>query len=540
MNSSQASRLRRERRKAYGSWAEDGDDEELGRDGSDGMDSLSPEERARRLAEEKRDEEERRKDAEEAARRRAMGEGASMIQGGLIGMETRAQFGAIDDAASSLQAGMLSKQERDRLAAERAWEEDEAARRIQGSMQSRQDRLDLDAMHGELGDAASTLQGHLRGAETRDGMDALHWEDANQAGERIQGGIRGRQGRRAYGDHLDDVNAAARTLQGGLRGQQGRYAVDDLHCDREMSAQLVQGALNATDIRRGVNSELEYQDGAAALIQAQVRAKNDRSELAARRREKAAWEAKLSEEERRALRRKRWPADVKEWRAAVDRHMMRFSREAGKKLLQSPVLPQGSPFPGDPAEVPPETIVDMCREAFVHLTQGSDAKVDVYGEKVIPPAHVATIVLSLCSFVGQSFALQDEEELLHFVCRDVQVSMERGGHGIMKDPLFWEDEEPRATFVGMMLSFTRHPWQSLLPRSVAKKIPSVLMSDMRLAHCGKNHYDDEGNLLDLPPANMDPEEYSTLRLTARSNRSELSASNSPRMDPGRDAPLSPR
>jgi hypothetical protein len=333
-------------------------------------------------------------------------------------------------------------------------------------------------------------------------MDGMHWEDGNEAAGVIQGGIRGKAGREAFNSHLSDVNDAARTIQGGLRGMGGRYDVDDVHCDRELSAMYVQAAMTASDIRKGVSSEMEYQDGAAALIQAQIRAKNDRSELAARRRDQAVLLSRLTEAERVERRRKRWPSDVKEWRAAVDRHMMRFSREAGAKLLESPVLPQGSPDPGDAASVPADTIVDMCREAFLHLSDTPDAKSDVYGEKVLPPAHVATIVLALCGFVGQNFALETEEELLHYVCRDVQVSMSCGGHGIVKDPLFWEDDEPRATFVGMMLSLTKHPWHNLLPPGVGKKIPSVLMSDMRLSHCGHSHYDREGNLIDMPPKDL--------------------------------------
>jgi hypothetical protein len=50
-----------------------------------------------------------------------------------------------------------------------------------------------------------------------------------------------------------------------------------------------------------------------------------------------------------------------------------------------------------------------------------------------------------------------------------EVCLELGGHGVLMDPLSWGDEEPRVTFVGMLLLLCKHPWKALLPKATAKR-----------------------------------------------------------------------
>jgi hypothetical protein len=50
-------------------------------------------------------------------------------------------------------------------------------------------------------------------------------------------------------------------------------------------------------------------------------------------------------------------------------------------------------------------------QAFEHLSEEAGSKQSIYGEPLLDGAHMATVVLSLCTFLGQSFALESEASL---------------------------------------------------------------------------------------------------------------------------------
>merc|ERR1711865_438461 len=164
---------------------------------------------------------------------------------------------------------------------------------------------------------------------------------------------------------------------------------------------------------------------------------------------------------------------------------MKQYRGSHDKALDAstPLLSQGSPPPKDAEGVTAEDAVDITREAFEHLAKQS-GELDEWNNPVLPPADVASVIMAVCEYSGQKFGMKTPEELTQRIITDVDLTMKQGGHGIQVDKQVWGDEDARCNFSGLMLLLSRHPFKKCLPSVAHKRIPGVLMLDMRDQICG--------------------------------------------------------
>jgi len=330
------------------------------------------------------------------------------------------------------------------------------------------------------------IQGVVRGRADRAGMDDLQKEAKDEAAQLIQGTIRGREARDDAAGQQAELDAAAQVVQGAARGRAARDEANQEFEGQEAAASAIQGALTAREIRNGVQSELEYQDNAAAAIQSGFRGKKDREDAAALAVARKEELAKMSPDEIAEARKRRFPADVAEWRAGVERNMKRYSKAHNAKMNASlPVLPQGTEGAPEPYDISAEEAVDLCRVTFEELIEISP-KHDESGAPVLGLEDTVSVILPLCEMAGQDYGMRSITELSQHLYRDTSLCFERGGYGIAEDdPYLGGDGKVYITFTGLMLMLTKAPWEALLPAHSRKRIPVVLMGDKRAECCGQ-------------------------------------------------------